>query len=125
MDAAKAKAAETLDAITDKVKSVGESFETVKQAAAAFAAAGVGGEVVEKIGQLAERAENIKDLAEQFNTTTTSLQGLQIMAAQTGVNSERLQRSMTTLQAEIAKAGEAGGTSAQKFEALGLSAEQL
>jgi len=85
MQEAKERAAETLAQIQEKVVGVGEAFKTLKETAALFAAAVVGGEVIEKLGQLAERAENIKELAAQFNTTTTTLQGLQVVAAETGV----------------------------------------
>src|SRR5690349_9456715 len=95
MDQARERAAEALEVIREKVTNVGEVFEQVKTAAAAFAAVVVGGEVVEKLGQLAERAENMKDLAAQFNISTTQLQGLQTVAAQTGVDGERLQKAMT------------------------------
>lgn len=81
--------------------------------------------VSDGVAELAERATQMKVGADTFGITTTSLQGLQQMALESGVGVDQLQRTMTTLESRMRTAGEMGGQMAARFNALGISTEQL
>jgi len=125
MEQAKAKAAEAADNISSRIKGIGDSFRAVQDAVTGFVAVLAAGKIGEQLNQLAERAEQIRVSADAFGVTTTQMQGLQAAAIQSGVESDNLSRAMAELQSRMAQAGEEGGETAARFNALGITTEQL
>jgi hypothetical protein len=122
---ARAAVQETATQMREHLESVSEGFETVKGTFEALAAVFVGNEIANQLGEVAERAEQLKNASANFNLSTTELQGLQAAAARTGVSSETLNTAMTTLQSRMAQAAEQGGSTAARFEALGITLDQM
>lgn len=118
-------AAQFVDQTKGQIQQLNSGFSTLKTTFGAVVAAFAGGEIAEKLSQMAERAEAMRNSAEIFNLSTTALQGLQVMAGEAGISTESLQRSMATLESRMRAAGESGGLAAGKFTALGISVEEL
>ena len=117
---------------TQAISGVGDSLDTLQNAfKTAFEITGIAAaiESVKKLGealsQAAERATQINVSSQSLGISVTEFQGLQVMAAQAGVSTETLGRSLATLQSRMAQAGEQGGQAAEKFNALGITTEQL
>lgn len=120
-----ASTSETVDAIKERFEGINSSFESMKSIFEATLAVLSGGELAKALAEVAERAEGIRESAQIFSMTTTELQGLQVVAEETGVSSEKLQRTMATLEQKMRNAGESGGKAAEKFNQLGITTEQL
>jgi hypothetical protein len=113
------------ESIKGSLESVRGSFSTITTAAKAFAAVLTGGELGRVMGEIAERAEKIAVSASELGIGTTQLQGLQVVAAQTGISSDNLSRELLTLRQRLVQAGETGGFAAERFTNLGLTTGQL
>lgn len=111
--------------IREQFEQLNSGFGNLKTMFASVVAAFSGGEIAAKLNEIAERAEGIRKSSEIFNLSTTALQGLEAMAARTGVTSEYLQRAMATLEQKMRSAGEEGGNAAKKFNALGITTDEL
>src|SRR5665213_2544300 len=116
---------QTVDAIKQNFDGVNATFDNMKGLFEAAVLVLSGGELASKLNEIAERAARMRESAQIFNLSTTALQGLQVVAAATGVSSEKLQRTMATLESKMRTAGEEGGKAAEKFNALGITTEQL
>lgn len=116
---------ETVASIKEHFEGVNSTFESMKGIFESAVLVLAGGEIASKLNEIAERAAGMKESAEIFNLSTTALQGLQVVASETGLSSDRLQRMMATLEQKMRTAGEEGGKAAEKFNQLGISTEQL
>jgi len=125
MARAQQAAARTAGDIKQQFEQVNAGFNNLKTAVTAVVAAFAGGEIAAKLSEMAERAEEMRKASEIFNLSTTALQGLSVMAERTGVSSEYLERAMTTLEQRMRQAGEQGGVIAERFNALGISTQEL
>jgi len=123
------RAMEATAAATESIKAqfegVNGTFETMRGIFESAIAVLGGGEIANKLNEIAERGAGMRETAEIFNLSTTALQGLQVVAASAGVSSDQLQRTMATLEQKMRTAGEEGGKAAEKFNQLGITTEQL
>lgn len=115
----------TVTSIKEQFEGVNNTFESMKGIFESAVLVLAGGEIASKLNEIAERAAGMKESAEIFNLSTTALQGLQVVANETGLSSDRLQRMMATLEQKMRTAGEEGGKAAEKFNQLGITTEQL
>lgn len=116
---------ETVASVKEHFEGINSTFESMKGIFESAILVLAGGEIASKLNEIAERAAGMREGAEIFNLSTTALQGLQVVAASTGVSSEQLQRTMATLEQKMRAAGEEGGKAAEKFNHLGITTEQL
>ncbi len=89
-------------------------------------AAGAAAGVLVSLGNAAResidaQAKNAKQLA----ITVGEMQRLNMIARQAGVTTEKITESTAKLSAELGRAGQGSTSAAKKFEALGLSADEL
>ena len=116
---------QAINEIKTTFEGVNQSFESMRGIFEAALAVLSGGEIANKLNEIAERGASMRENAEIFNLSTTALQGLQVVAASTGVSSEKLERTMATLEQKMRTAGETGGQAAEKFNQLGITTEEL
>ena len=109
--------------IRETVGAVGE----MREAAMAFGEALIAAFAVEKIAdwakEMGEGAEKTKHTAEIFGMTVPQVQGLQAVAAATGMSVETLTKGMGILDRNMVQAASGTGTAAIAFKAIGIDAK--
>jgi gas vesicle protein len=116
---------ETTAQIKESLESVKGGFETLTTSWTQLAALMAGGEIGEAMAKVAERADDIKDTADTLGMTAQQFQGLQVVAAESGVSQEMLGRQLDSLRSKMSLAGEEGGNAAAQFNALGITTAEL
>lgn len=111
------RASEVLRNVRDGVRRASDSF---KQLGAAGAAIGAG-VLAASLRGIVTAIDDLDEFAQSVTVATTTLAGMQIAAAETGVTAEQLRTGLTRLNVSITEAAQGSAEQARLFKALGIA----
>lgn len=111
------RASEVLRNVRDGVRRASDSF---KQLGAAGAAIGAG-VLAASLRGIVTAIDDLDEFAQSVTVATTTLAGMQIAAAETGVTAEQLRTGLTRLNVGITQAAQGSAEQARLFKALGIA----